>query len=83
MYRVTIPRLKPSRCMECSSRALRELAAGFEQLVEAAADLELVEPTERGQLALAGTPALAAVFHQLKVGVALVDFLGEEHGSLL
>jgi len=58
-------------------RVLGKLAAGGHQLVELAAGLGGIQPSQGRQHALATAPAVADVLDRLQVGVALVDLLAE------
>ena len=61
---------------------LGQAGAGGEQGVELAGLLELIEPPEGGDDALAGAAALPAVLDDLEVGAGAGGLGAEEHGAL-
>ena len=72
------------RCVLAEHRQpLDQPRAGFEQGLEAAGFLELLEPAEGGQHPLSRAALLPPVLDQLDVGVALGALDAEEHGASL
>ena len=65
-----------------NQEVLRQTPAGSQQRIELAGLLQLFEPTERDQDALAGASLVPVVFHDLEVTAWPGGFDAEEHGDL-